>query len=72
MRLHTMRRRALRRNRYKPVECPRHHRPYRGAGWVYAAGLRFAMFECPAPGCKRFKLLGDESATVPQFDADLF
>jgi hypothetical protein len=56
----------------EPVKCPTHGLPYQGAGWVYAAGLRFAMFECPRALCNRFELLGDKDAVVPVFSDDPF
>lgn len=56
-RLRTHNRRRLRARNRGPVCCPKHGVPYRGNGWVFAAGHRFAMFECPRPMCKRFELL---------------
>ena len=50
---------------------PKHGVPFRGNGWVYAAGHRFGMFECPKPLCKRFHLwrdTGEATATIGQQD----
>lgn len=70
--LRTANKRALRRHRHDPVKCAKHGLPYRGNGWVYAAGLRFAMFECPRPACKNFKLIDAGGEITPASEHNLW
>ncbi|WP_426260808.1 hypothetical protein [Sphingomonas sp. DC1100-1] len=71
LRTHNRRRLRLMKGWHKPICCPKHGVPFRGNGWVYAAGHRFGMFECPKPLCKRFHLwrdTGEATATIGQQD----
>lgn len=68
-RLRTHNRRRLRAKRHDPVCCPKHRVPYRGDGWVYAGGYRFALFECPRPLCKRFELVDAGGVELDMGDA---
>lgn len=73
-RIRTHNRRKLRAIERKPVECARHKLPLRGNGWAYAAGLRFAVFSCPKPGCPRTEVFewGNSKASGQPSDGDLW
>lgn len=70
--LRTGNRRKLRAGRYDPVRCVKHDTPYQGAGFAYAAGLKFAVFECPRPHCKSIKLIHVAGEPMSADDKELF
>lgn len=49
-RLRTGNRRRLRADRYEPLCCPKHGKPFRGDGW-HAEGV--GRFRCYAPHCRQ-------------------
>lgn len=70
--LRTHNRRRLRAQRRIPIQCPKHRVSIRGAGWAYAAGLRFAVFACPKPGCAHTKLFGDRNQQPISNDGEMW